>query len=91
MIILVFLLLCKPVLDLPYLVHPAQENLTRISLEFNLDYSPFHYLNGAPDINKGAYKFIINGSTYKRLSKWEDRTVHVEYLPHTRHVIRISK
>ena len=91
MIIFIFLLLRNPVLDLPYLVHPAQENLTRISLDYNLDNSTSRYLNGAADTNKGTSSFTINGSTYKKLSVRTGTTVHLEYLPHTKHVIRISE
>ena len=93
-IIFVFLLLRNPVLDIPYLAHPAQENLTGISLYDNTqyaEYSTFYHLDGIPDTSKGASSFYINKSTYEKLSERKGTAVHVEYLPHTKHVIRISE
>lgn len=93
-IIFIFLLLRNPVLDLPYLVHPAQENLTGIYVDSDMqytNYSTFYHLNGIPDTSNGPSYFYINGSTYKKLSEHRGTAVHVEYLPHTKHVIRISE
>ena len=79
-------------LDFPNLVHPAQGTLTGVFLDSDdFGYSTFYHLNRTLDTSGELESFYINHAIYRKLSDRKDTIMHVQYLPHTKHVINVSE
>ncbi|MBY4796958.1 hypothetical protein K6V98_01065 [Collinsella sp. AGMB00827] len=91
-ILIIFLALHNPLLDLFYLTNPIQANImvtnTRYSKQF-VSYSIFYHLDGTDDSGQ-KLSFRIDRASYERLRQHKNLRIHLVYLPHTLHVLAIK-
>lgn len=88
----IFLALCNPIRDIPYLSHPAEVVFQDWEKEYDgsYRYSNFFEIWGENE-NGQKMSFHINRSTYSGLPTSDQATaLTIEYLPHTEMVLSIS-